>query len=295
MAALGTSIEIVPLAPALGAELRGIDIHAGVDAEAFARIRDALHRHSVLLLRDQQLTARDQVEFSGRFGTLRTSFYNQYAAPDAPELTVISNIVENGRAIGIMDAGSLWHTDASYLKTPDMYTQLYALEIPRRENGEPLGDTLFTSTAAAYEALPDDVKRRIDGRRAIHSFTDHYEKKRANGSLKRDALTPEQKAKTPDVSHPIVRTHPVTGRKSLFVTEGHTASIEGMEPGESRELLDLLLAHVVKPEFIFRHRWREGDLLTWDNCATQHLASFDYPPTQRRRLYRAGIAGTVPV
>jgi taurine dioxygenase len=295
MATLTASIEVFPLAPALGAEVRGVDIGTGLDDRTFQKLLDALHRHSVLVLRGQRMSPQQQVAFSGRLGPLRTSFYNQYAAREARELTVVSNVVENGKAIGIMDAGSLWHTDASYLKTPDMYTQLYALEIPHDDSGKPLGDTLFASTAAAYEALPADVKRRIEGRRAIHSFAWHYEKKRSAGFLKRDELTPEQKAKTPDMAHPIVRTHPVTGRKSIFITEGHTARIEGMEEPESRELLDFLSRHITQPQFIYRHEWKVGDVITWDNCATQHLASFDYSPAQRRILHRAGIAGGIPV
>ena len=294
MAIADSAVETRPLSPALGAELKGYDLSAPLDAGIAQALRDSLHQHSVILLRGQQLTPARQVEISRLFGDLRTSFYNQYAAPGQPELTVVSNIVEDGRAIGIVDAGSLWHTDASYLKTPDMYTQLYAIEIPHDDQGVPLGDTLFISTAAAYEALPSDMRQKLLKLRAIHSFQHHLAKKDAKGQLKRAPLTDEQKAKTPDVSHPVVRTHPVTGRKSLFVTEGHTASIEGLPPDESQELLEFLWKHVTQPQFMYRHKWAEGDLLIWDNCSTQHLATMNYAPHQRRRLYRAGVAGGVP-
>lgn len=294
MAVADPVIETRPLSPVVGVELKGYDLSATLDESTTQLLRDALHQHGVLLLRGQRLSPARQVEISRLFGELRTSFYNQYAAPGQPELTVVSNIVEDGRAIGIVDAGSLWHTDASYLSTPDMYTQLYALEVPHDDQGAPLGDTLFVSTAAAYEALPDDMQKKLLDMHAIHSFQHHLAKKNAIGQLKRAPLTAAQKAKTPDVSHPVVRTHPVTGRKSLFVTEGHTASIEGLPPDESQALLEFLWKHVTQPQFMYRHKWAEGDLLIWDNCSTQHLATMDYAPHQRRRLYRAGVAGGVP-
>jgi taurine dioxygenase len=297
MSSTNETIEVRALSPVVGAEVIGVELAQPASDTTFATLRDTLHEHAVLLVRNQKLTPRQLVDLSARFGTLRSSFYNQYAVPEQPELTVVSNIidVENGRAIGIVDAGSLWHTDGSYLRTPDMYTQLYALEVPHDEQGEPLGDTLFSNTMAAYEALNDDMKRRLDGMRAVHSFERHLQKKNARGQLKRAPLSAEQKAQTPDVSHPVVRTHPVTGRKCLFVTEGHTASMEGLPDDESDALLAFLWEHIKQPRFIYRHRWAEGDLLVWDNCSTQHLATMDYAAHQRRRLYRAGVAGPVPV
>jgi len=286
------TIEVRALAPALGAEVTGVDIAGGLSDTTFQAIRDALHRHSVIVIRDQRMPEPDQIAFTKRLGPLRTSFYNQYAPPGYPELTLISNIVENGRAIGIMDAGALWHSDASYLKTPDMYTGLYGIEIPHRD-GKALGDTLFVSTAEAYDQLPEALKQRISGRKAVHSFAHHLEKKAVTGNLKRAPLTPEQRAKTPDVEHPIVRTHPITGRKSLYVTEGHTGWIAGMDRAESDALLTTLWDHIKRPEFTYRHSWRVGDFLIWDNCATQHLANFDYGDI-RRRLNRAGVEGTAP-
>ena len=287
------ALDIIPLGEAIGAEIKGVDVASGVDDAQFQAVRDALHRHGVIVLRDQHLTSTDQIAFSKRFGSMRVSFYNRYAVPDHPELTVVSNIVEDGRAIGIADAGMLWHTDGSYLRTPDMYTLLYSLEIPQ-ENGRALGDTLFVSSAAAYEALPDVDRRRLEGQRAVHSFAHHLEKKRQSGNLKRAPLTEAQKKETPDVDHPIVRTHPVTGRKCLYVTEGHTASIVGLPEPESAALLERLWAHLKTPAFIYRHTWRVGDLIVWDNCTAHHLAVFDYGE-RRRRLHRAGISGGVPI
>ena len=284
---------VVPLTQALGAEVRGVDVASGVDESSFDLIRDALHEYSVIVLRGQELTPQQQKEFARRLGEMRTSFYNRYGVPDHPELSIVSNITKDGEGIGIADAGMLWHTDASYLKTPDMYTLLYGIEIPRRD-GKALGDTVFSSSWRAYEALPSPMKVRLGGMRAIHSFTSHLEKKRAKGQLKRAPLTAEQKAAVPDVDHPIVRRHPVNGRPCLFVTEGHTSAIVGLPPPESDELLEFLTEHVKRPEFHYRHSWQPGDLVVWDNCAVQHLAIFDYGDLPRR-LHRAGINGPVPV
>ena len=284
---------LVALTQALGAEVTGVDVGSGVDEGSFDFIRDALHEYSVIVLRGQDVTPLRQKEFARRLGDMRTSFYNRYGVPDHPELSIVSNITKDGEGIGIADAGMLWHTDGSYLKTPDMYTVLYGIEIPRRD-GKALGDTVFSSSWRAYEALPSQMKARLDGMRAVHSFTSHLEKKRAKGQLKRAPLTAEQKAAVPDVDHPIVRRHPVNGRACLFVTEGHTSAIVGLAPAQSDELLEFLTEHVKRPEFQYRHSWQPGDLVVWDNCAVQHLAIFDYGDLPRR-LHRAGINGPVPV
>ena len=284
--------RIIPLGSPIGAEVTGIDVSVPISDLAMQTIWKALDDRSVIVLRDQRIAPANQVALARRLGDMRTSFYNRYSVPGQPELSVVSNIKEGGELIGIADAGMLWHTDASYLKTPDMYTLLYGIEIPQRD-GKAIGDTLFSSTWAAYESLPAETKDRIAGARAIHSFTDHLEKKRQANNLKRAPLTEAQKAELPDVDHPVVRTHPRTGRRCLFVTEGHTSTIVGLPAQESAELLSLLWDQIRKPEFHYRHSWRKGDLVIWDNCAVQHLAVFDYGDTPRR-LHRAGVMGTVP-
>ena len=285
---------VVLRGPGVGAEVTGVDVAGGVDAREFKTVLDALHEYSVIVLRGQTLSPDDQIAFTKRFGEMRTSFYNRYGVPGHPELSIVSNIVdEKGESIGIADAGMLWHTDASYLPTPDMYTLLYGIEIPQAD-GRPLGDPVFTSSQLAFEALPPDLQTRLRGLRAVHSFVDHLAKKQRAGNLKRAPLTAQQKAELPDVSHPIVRTHPVTGRPCLYVTEGHTSRIEGLADAESAELLGMLDAHLKNPRFHYRHQWKPGDLLIWDNCSAHHLAVFDYG-TQPRRLHRAGVVGPVPV
>jgi taurine dioxygenase len=286
--------SVVALPTPIGAEIRGIDVAAGVSEAQAQFMRDALNEHSVIVLRGQDISPDQQLKFAQLLGEPRASFYNRYGVAERPELTIVSNLKrDDGEALGIADAGMLWHTDASYLKTPDMYTVLYGIEIPHKD-GKPVGDTVFSSAWSAYDALPPDMKQRIDGLRAVHSFSAHLEKKRAKGQLKRAPLTEEQKNALPDVEHPVVRRHPVNGRKCLFVTEGHTSEIVGLPAQEGVQLLELLTKHMTKPEFHYRHSWRKGDLIVWDNCAVQHLAIFDYGDIPRR-LHRAGIFGPVPV
>ena len=282
------------LVPGVAAQIVGLNIAADLDY-AHRQVLDVLNRFGVAVVRDQELTPAMQSAFAHKFGTLRVSGYNKdhnYAVPEQPDLCVVSNIVENGRNIGVMDAGLLWHTDGSYLAKPDAYTALYAVEVPQRD-GVALGDTLFVGTATAYDALSESDKRSIAGLKAIHSFEAHIEKKRAHGNLKRPALSAEHKAAVPDMSHPIARTHPLTGRKCIFVTEGHTFWVENMPDPEGRELLEKLWAHLKKPEFLYRHRWRVGDFVMWDNCSTQHLATPDYGDL-RRKLHRSAVAGSAP-
>jgi taurine dioxygenase len=174
-----------------------------------------------------------------------------------------------------------------------MYTVLYGVEIPHKD-GQPLGDTVFTSAHLAYEALSPEVKAKLAGRRAVHSFIEHLARKARAGNLKRAPLTEKQKAELPDVSHPVVRTHPITGKPCLFVTEGHTTAIEGLPQSESDALLADLAAHLANPAFHYRHRWTRGDLIVWDNCSAHHLAVFDYGDIPRR-LHRAGILGSAPI
>lgn len=285
--------HVIPGSNGVGATVAGIEIAAGVDQADFKTVLDALHEYSVVVLPGQKLTPETQLAFARRLGELRTSFYNRYGVPGFPDLSVVSNILgEDGQAIGIADAGMLWHTDASYLPKPDMYSILYGIEIPVVD-GKPRGDTLFTSSWRAFEALPAEMQARLKRLSAVHSFVGHIEKKRRAGNLKRAPLTEAQKAELPDVLHPVVRTHPVTGRPCLYVTEGHTTKIDGIDEQESDALLNFLGEHLKNPEFQYRHHWTAGDLLIWDNCSAHHLAIFDYGDIPRR-MHRAGVLGAAP-
>ncbi|MCW5576113.1 MAG: TauD/TfdA family dioxygenase, partial [Burkholderiales bacterium] len=178
----------------------------------------------------------------------------------------------------------------SYREKPSRGSVLHALEIPHADDGRPLGDTLFAGTAPAYDGLPPEMKALLDGKKAVHSYG---QRKRIPGSP-RARLTREQLDQTPDVAHPVVRTHPNTGRKALYVFEGECVGIEGMPEDEALDLIAKLTEHCIQPQYIYRHVWRKGDVVMWDNAATLHLATADYALPQRRLLYRTTIEGGVP-
>jgi len=282
----------------VGAEIHGLDLGADLDADTFQRVADAFAEHSVLVFKNQRITEAQHIAFSRRFGELEVlGFYQSYLHPEHQEIFVVSNIVENGKPIGLQEAGRVWHTDVSYKKEPSMGSLLHAKEVPHTDDGKPLGDTLFASTSVAYDALPAETRTRIDGLRAVHRL-DEARYQREPGTQKargtRAALTEEQKKLIQDVIHPVVRTHPVTGRKCIYVNELYTFGIVDMPEAEGARLVADLCAHITQPRFIYRHKWSVGDLLMWDNCATQHLAIGDYSASQRRLMYRTTVRGGVP-
>ena len=283
------TVSIHPFDAALGAEVRGLDLSQPVDDADFAVVEEAYRSRSVLLFRDQTLTPRQHIDFSRRFGKLEIHVLDQWRHPEHPEILIVSNVKDGERHVGVPHAGRYWHTDLSYMQAPSRGSLLYALEIPEQA-GRTLGDTRYTSTAAAYEALPDEVKARIENLSATFSLAHHRSKLMADGA-DRSPLTEEQQAKVPTAVHRIVQVHPVTGRKCLFVNEGHTVEILGVPSDEGRALLEMLCHHATRPEFVYRHRWRVGDVLMWDNVATQHIASFDYALPQRRYLHRTTLEG----
>ena len=274
----------------VGAAIHGADLSRDVDEETFDAIHRTLDDRGVIVLRAQHLDPAAIARFAGRFGRLLIHAHNKYALAEAPAVTVISNILDDGgRNIGVPDAGLVWHTDGSYLVHPDMYSFLYAVEVPMQD-GVPLGATYYASAAAAFDALPADLRARLEGLRAVHSFAHHSARRAARGGT-RIEITEELRRKVPDVSQPVVRTHPRTGRKGLYVTEGHTTHVLGMDPEESAAVLRMLWEHLRRPQFVYEHRWQPGDLLIWDNCATQHRATCDYALPQRRLMHRTATAG----
>ncbi len=246
----------------------------------------------MIVFRDQHLTDEQQLAFSRRFGELEIHVAKQYLKPDSPELLIVSNVIEADRPIGMQDAGQYWHTDLSYMAVPSRCSLLYALEVPVQD-GVALGETLFVSTTYAYDTLPAALQARLQGVRALHRYGDRYQKmSQTTGG--RTALSAEALKQIPDVVHPVIRTHPVTGRKCLYVNEGFTVALEGLPAAESATLLPELYQHIVRPTSIYRHNWRVGDLLMWDNCATQHCAVANYALPLRRRMQRATVRGSVP-
>ena len=285
-----SKVSINPLGKQIGAELVGVDLAGDVSDATFAEIEAALAEWSVLVFRDQKIAPTQQLAFAQHFGGLEINSFSQYAMEGHPSVLKLSNIVEDGKPLGYADAGSFWHTDMSYTKTPPRLTMLYAIEIPTDADGNSLGDTLFASAVAAYDALDAETKERIGTLRAVH---DTSAKKR--GVKKAVEVTAEQVNKNPPVLHPIARTHPLTGRKAIYVTADECTGIEGLADEEALPLLQRLSEHVVKPQFQYHHKWRVGDVLMWDNCAVQHMVKRDYEwPPHRRVLHRVTVNGTVP-
>lgn len=279
--------DIRALDAPLGAEVIGLDLAKPLSAQAFARIHRAHLDHHVLVFRDQHITPEQQIAFSRRFGPLQLHVLKQFALPDYPEVLIVSNIIESGKPIGLGDAGRLWHSDISYTEKPSLGSMLHAQELPSEG-----GDTLFANMHLAWETLPAHLRQAVEGRRAEHTYLARYADLQQRGSW-RPNLTAEQIAQVKPVVHPVVRTHPETGRKALFVSEHFTTRIVDLPEDESRALLDEIFAHSVRQEHLYRHVWREHDMLFWDNRSVMHLAA-GTPDHLRRKLYRTTIEGDAP-
>ena len=274
----------------IGAHITEVDLACVTDAE-FAHIESTFNERSVICIRQQNISEQQLIAFARRFGSVEPHFLKHYTHPNHSEILYISNIKENGKDIGHADAGSVWHTDMSYTDKPPRATLLYALEVPiDTDSGKALGDTRFSSAAAAYDSLPSDMKQRITNLRAIHQVAGRRAK---TGTGQQDqALRLSQ----PAVVHPVARTHPFTGRKCLYVSKGECEGIEGMAQDEALALIDELAERTVEERFRYTHHWQVRDLLMWDNCALQHLASFDYKwPQHRRLMHRLTVGGSATV
>lgn len=284
-------IRIKPLTEHIGAEVLGADLSRPLGPSDAEKLNHAFNTHGVLLFRRQSLTPEQHILFSRNFGDLEIHVLKQYLLENRPEVLVISNVVEDGRQLGIKDAGQYWHTDLSYKEKPSKGSILYAKRVPDPSGGRTYGDTCFVSTGAAYDALPSAEQARLEGLKATHRYEARYEKLRKENDTRRE-LTEDQKKEVPPVIHPVIRTHPYTGRKCVYVNEGFTTGIVDMPPQESDQLLQKLYKLCTQEKFMYRHKWQIGDVLMWDNCSTQHLAIADYGPDQPRLMHRTTIAGS---
>jgi taurine dioxygenase len=231
-------------------------------------------------------------DFAARFGELEINVASgPYQEPGIPEVMTLSNIVENGKPIGLADAGQDWHTDMSYSKTIAFANVLYGIKIPRR-NGKVLGNTEFCSMHAAYEGLPEKMKRDLAGKTVLHDFNKFWDKMRVEKGSKRPPLTEAQKKAKPPVSHPIFLTHPITGRKVLYANPGYSMRINELPQKESDETLEFLFVHQTKSEYRYASRWSEGDVLMWENFGTIHNAVADYRPDEHRLIKRCQVMAT---
>jgi len=280
------AIHPFPGAP-LGAEVIGLDLSLPLATADLARLHRAHLDYHVLVFRDQHITPAQQVDFSRHFGALQIHVLRNFQLPEQPEVLVISNIQQDGKAVGLGDAGHFWHSDLSYKETPSLGSMLHAQELPAEG-----GDTLFANQHAAWDALPDDLKREVEGLQAEHWYLARYDELRQRNPY-RPQLTQVQIDEVRPVSHPVVRTHPETGRRALFVSEHFTTRILGVSEQRSRELLDLLFDYGTRAEHVYRHQWQPHDMVFWDNRSLMHLAA-GCPDHLRRKLYRTTIEGDVP-
>lgn len=278
-------MEIRKATNTTGAEVLGVDVATGLDAETAEAIRTALDEHGVIVLRNQNVTPEQQVAFTHLFGEPDINFNAlRFGIDGSPEIYIISNINKDGKPIGTRRAGETWHTDMSYARDPAAATMLYAVEVPTL-HGLPLGDTAFANAAAAWDALPTELKEAVTGLRGVFDF---------RGRKRNSPVSAEDIAKYPPVEHPIVRSHPRTGRKSLYIVRDDCTSIVGKDAQESAALIEALADHIVKPEFIYQHKWQIGDIVVWDNCTVQHRAILDYELPHRRLMWRTTVKGDAP-
>jgi len=282
------TFEVRPFAAPVGAEIIGLDISRPINDADFARIHRAHLDHHVLVFRGQDVSPADHVAFSRRFGPLEIHVLHQFQLQGHPEILIVSNIRgENGEPIGLGDAGVYWHSDISYKTEPSLGSLLHAQELPSEG-----GDTLFADQHLAWEALSPELKARVLPLQAEHSYLAKYEELRARNPW-RPKLSQAQIDQVKPAVQPVVRTHPETGRKALFISEHFTTRIVGLPQAESDALLAELFAHSVKPEFVYRHTWRPHDLVFWDNRSLMHLAA-GTPDHLRRKLYRTTVRGDRP-
>ena len=269
-----------PITPTIGAEIQGLDLRQHIDATAKAWVAEQLVQHKVIFFRDQQISAQQHLEFARQFGQLETHPVNP--KDGFPELLVLHNDSDRPPA-----DTAIWHSDVTWRPQPSLGSILIARKVP-----EVGGDTLFANMEAAYAGLDDSIKAQIDGCNAIHRFEPMRRYLLESGADAEQLAKFEKKY--PDVTHPIVRTHPVTGRKSIYVNALFTVGIEGMTDAQAQPLLDKLFATATRPEYQCRFQWRESSIAFWDNRAAQHYATADYYPHERL-MERATIEGDTPV
>ena len=274
---------LTQLSPCIAAEVTEIDLREPVSEETRARLHAAAVEHVALVIRDQDFTPQQYLAAVSLFGEPMEQHFTQYALPDCPLVHEVSDrhTDKSGKRV---KHGAGWHTDHTNHVRPPKFTCLYAVSLP--SSG---GDTAVVNMRAGYEALPDDLKRRIEPMKTVNVFQGS-----ASARYSGQSADAQEERKPEPVLQPLVRTNPDNGTRALYFHPVKTENIVGMGPAESQVLLDDLLARAVRPEFTYRHKWRKGDMLIWDNRAALHRAHFDYDPTEYRLLYRVLVRGEVP-
>lgn len=282
-----TALKTRPLHDCFGIEILGLDLSKPLGAADFAFVRRSFAEAGIALIRDQgHISPSDHIAFSRRFGPLEEHVLGQFLLPGHPEIFVVSNIKENGRHIGAHGGATEYHSDLAYLPGPSLASIFRCLECPAEG-----GETAFVSMAAAYDALPDALRERMDRLDAIYDYPWSYDRRLAKI---RGPLSAEQRAKTPPIAHPAVRLHPETGRPALFLSDIWVRRFEGLSEEESQTLLAEAIQIATAPEAEYRHTWRPGDIVLWDNRSTMHRACpYDTEKT-RRLMHRTTITGDRP-
>lgn len=286
------TFKIVPCSPVGGAEIRGLDLRQKLDPATVSELNDVWHENLVLLFCGADFSDEQLVEFSRNFGEPELSPPNEAKntksegyIPDLPEVAVISNVIVNGVEIGSLGAGECsWHADMSYNPQPVKAAALYALELPAAG-----GETSFLNLYAAYEAMPDALKKKISGHRAIHDLS-HT----SAGTLRKGYEQVTDVTKTPGAHHPMAIKHPTTGRTALLLGRRSNSYIVGLSVEESEALLDEVWAHATQPLFVWTHNWRVGDVIIWDNFAVMHRR-LEFDADDRRIMHRTQLKGVAPV
>ena len=274
------TIKVTPLGSNFGVEIGGVDLTLPLDQSIFADIKRVLIEKQVVVISDVPTDVKILVDFGRRFGTLRPHILSQYHHPDTHEVAVVTNDPATGLARTTSHpAGSFWHADLTYERNPCDVSFLYSVEVP--DEG---GDTRFADMIGAYEGLPADLKKKIEGLTAIH----RYGGRSPHSSIV--GLSEEQKVANPDVEHPVVRRIPETGRKSLYINPAYTVQLVGCDEKDSDSLLEELFGYALSPEFEYRHKWRDQQVVFFDNRTTMHSATPDYSPDAKRTLYRMFVA-----
>ncbi len=284
-------LRIEPSGQILGATVRGVDLRQDLSRADFASVLRALGEHGVLRFSDQALEAADLRRFSARFGEIQVIKGLPHHEPGMPEVTILSNVQVDGKLIGAPDAGQSWHTDMTYTTTMGFVNVLSAFKVPMRD-GRALGGTEFANTQAAAADLPAPLLERLSGLTAMHDLEFYWDYVRREKGSQRPPLTEEQRRQRPPVHHPVLLTHPITGRAVIYVNPGFTARIDGVSEAESTELLQCLFDHVLQDRYRYVHEWAVGDLLLWDHIGTWHYARPDYGPDEHRLMKRCQVMAT---
>ena len=286
-------MKVTSTGETLGATIEGLDLAAPLSGDDFDRVVRTLGERGVVRFPGQKLTGRELADFSRRFGELEINVASSaYQETGLPEVMILSNIVEGGKPIGLADAGQDWHTDMSYSRTIAFANVLYGIKIPRRD-GKALGSTEFSNMHAAYDDLPEEMKRDLEGMTVLHDFNKFWEMMRREKGSKRPALTEAQRRAKPPVSHPVFLTHPITGRRVLYANPGYAVRINELPEAESERTLKFLFEHQLKPDYRYAFHWREGDVLMWEDIGTIHNAVADYGPHEHRLIKRCQVMATM--